>query len=324
MVEWGKRVLTTSIVVPTLYLVIEYAFACFTISLWFSIIAQIEFYGLMFKILRVIAVGDEIKKLLTMLENSYQTFFPTCFIMIASWWVKRDKDTSVGFIYIGMFISITMRMLQYVKNSKKINQSLSTLSPELRQVELQKTYAFTFLVAVCDIVFLQFYSIPFIYSAELYKFKNGYSFVLFWLMNCFASDAGGLIIGNKFGKNPKAAKFCEPISPAKTWIGVFGSILGSQVYAIGNYALGQLGGFRWVPNVSFAETVTMSLVSSIICVLGDLFESLIKRGAAEKDSGRFFPGHGGMLDRLDSLLFSSPLFYFYVLKFIAPNLPLGE
>jgi phosphatidate cytidylyltransferase len=132
-------------------------------------------------------------------------------------------------------------------------------------------------------------------------------------MNCFASDTGGLIFGNRFG----VKKFCKSISPGKTWLGVIGSILGAQIYAIGNLYIGKLGNFSWAPyQLTLGETVTLSLVSSVICILGDLFESLIKRSAAEKDSGNFFPGHGGMLDRLDSLLFSIPLLNYYIKTFI--------
>jgi CDP-diglyceride synthetase len=61
------------------------------------------------------------------------------------------------------------------------------------------------------------------YTMDLYEYKGGYSFILFWLMNCFASDSGGLILGNRFG----VAKFCKSISPGKTWVGVIGSILGA-------------------------------------------------------------------------------------------------
>ncbi len=119
-------------------------------------------------------------------------------------------------------------------------------------------------------------------------------FVLVWTNDTFA-----YILGNLFGSR----KLFERISPNKTVEGSFGGIAISLVagYAIGTYLQPDLTLF-WLVS---------SLLISVFAVLGDLFESLIKRRANVKDTGNIMPGHGGMLDRFDAVFFSIPIFYFW-------------
>lgn len=98
------------------------------------------------------------------------------------------------------------------------------------------------------------------------------------------------------------------VSPKKTWEGYFGGI----VFAIGIAFLGH----RFVPSVArlmtLVETLLFALAVSVICPFGDFGESMLKRSFAVKDSSNLIPGHGGILDRLDSILFSMPIaFWFY-------------
>lgn len=117
------------------------------------------------------------------------------------------------------------------------------------------------------------------------------------------NDVGAYVFGSLLGKRPLAPE----ISPGKTWEGFTGGILlngaaGAAIYKItGDYDL-----YFWV-----AIGVLISMASTI----GDLFESKLKREAGVKDSGTLIPGHGGILDRFDSLLFSAPLFYLAILIF---------
>lgn len=121
-------------------------------------------------------------------------------------------------------------------------------------------------------------------------------FVLIWL-----NDTGAYIIGSSFGKH----KLIPRISPKKTWEGLFGGILFSL-----------LGGLVFSYLFSGILTIFHWLIFAVLIAgfanFGDLFESLLKRSYKVKDSGNIIPGHGGVLDRIDSLLFSSIPAYIYI------------
>ncbi|PIQ82528.1 MAG: hypothetical protein COV76_03160 [Candidatus Omnitrophica bacterium CG11_big_fil_rev_8_21_14_0_20_64_10] len=116
-------------------------------------------------------------------------------------------------------------------------------------------------------------------------------------------DIGAYGIGSLIGKHALIRR----ISPSKTWEGTIGGLLVSVLVALL---------FRPVlPAVSLQELVGLGLLLGAVGQIGDLSESLIKRDCQVKDSGRFLPGLGGVLDVLDSLLFSAPVFYFFVQHF---------
>lgn len=125
--------------------------------------------------------------------------------------------------------------------------------------------------------------------------------LMYALLVCWAGDIGGYYIGRSFGKR----RLAERISPNKTWEGTAGSLVCSAAIA-GAYLA------RFVPGVSVLEAVLLTLAANAAGQLGDLGESVIKRGAGVKDSGALLPGHGGMLDRVDSVLFVLPVVYAYV------------
>jgi phosphatidate cytidylyltransferase len=126
-----------------------------------------------------------------------------------------------------------------------------------------------------------------------------------WLMYAlivsWAGDIGGYYIGRRFGRH----RLAERISPNKTWEGTAASLVCSAAIA-GAYLL------RFVPGVPVIQAVLLTLAANAAGQVGDLAESVIKRGAGVKDSGALLPGHGGMLDRVDSALFVLPVVYAYV------------
>jgi phosphatidate cytidylyltransferase len=125
--------------------------------------------------------------------------------------------------------------------------------------------------------------------------------VLFLAVVTWASDTGAYYAGTLWGKHP----LLPSISPKKTVEGV----LGGLVLAVGMAFLAQ----QWFTSeLSLADAVILGVLLTIAGLIGDLFESMIKRRTGVKDSGGILPGHGGMLDRLDSLLFTAPTFYYYV------------
>lgn len=130
---------------------------------------------------------------------------------------------------------------------------------------------------------------------------------LFGLMAIvFSGDTGAYLAGRVFGKR----KLLEPVSPKKTVEGSIGGLLGSCL-------AGTLFGYFFVKDVSMVSLILMSLTTGAFAQIGDLYESLLKRIADVKDSGSIMPGHGGILDRIDGLLFAAPMFYVLVKILIA-------
>jgi phosphatidate cytidylyltransferase len=114
------------------------------------------------------------------------------------------------------------------------------------------------------------------------------------------SDTAAYLVGNAIGRR----KLAPGISPGKSLEGAAGGLLGGVAGAMAVWAAG-------LPGVPAWHAGLLGFVVAILGILGDLLESLLKRWAGVKDSGRLFPGHGGMLDRLDSLLFGAPVVYYY-------------
>ena len=136
--------------------------------------------------------------------------------------------------------------------------------------------------------------------------KDGVFFV--WLVSFITvmTDIWGYTIGKLFGRH----KLPLPVSPNKTWEGYVGAFILQLVFTLGFYA--GVRRFFSVPDYAVLEIVCISVLLYITAVFGDLFESLIKRNADYKDSGHLLPGHGGLLDRVDSIMFAMPVFYFYL------------
>jgi phosphatidate cytidylyltransferase len=120
------------------------------------------------------------------------------------------------------------------------------------------------------------------------------------LATVMVSDTAAFFAGRAFGRRPLA----PAVSPGKTVEGALAGLLGG---AAGALALRSLG-LPWLP---VGHAVALGVLVAALGAAGDLFESLLKRWAGVKDSGSLFPGHGGMLDRLDSLLFGAPVLYYY-------------
>lgn len=138
---------------------------------------------------------------------------------------------------------------------------------------------------------------------------SGEFLVLFVALVTWSADTGAYYAGVLWGTHPLAPS----ISPKKTYEG----LLGGMVVATGVACLAQ----QWfVPSLSLPDALALGIFLTGAGLLGDLCESAIKRSAGAKDSGAILPGHGGMLDRIDSLLFAAPAFYYYVTHVRGPAL----
>jgi phosphatidate cytidylyltransferase len=189
---------------------------------------------------------------------------------------------------------------------------------DIYNLKYYKNVIVTFFIIICFIIqlfkkdfskVLPDLSIPIfgsIYLGYLLSFllkvkflPNGNYYLLCLLFITWANDVGAYIIGINFGKN----RIYPKISPKKSLEGSVGGILFSIIIT---FALRS-----WL-NLSFNKLISLGLILSIVGQLGDLFESVLKRGSGVKDSGKLIPGHGGILDCFDSLLFTAPIFYYYI------------
>ena len=138
---------------------------------------------------------------------------------------------------------------------------------------------------------------------------DGRFYVLYLLIVTKFSDVGAYCVGSLCGRH----KMIPRISPGKTWEGFAGALAVSTGASVG---LALLAGSR-LKGLTLGHAVTVGLILSVGAVIGDLIESAFKREAGVKDSGRLFPGIGGILDLIDSPLFNAPLLYLYLRHVLA-------
>jgi phosphatidate cytidylyltransferase len=122
----------------------------------------------------------------------------------------------------------------------------------------------------------------------------------FFFLVIMGSDTGAYYTGRFLGRH----KLAPSISPGKTWEGAVGGMVASL-------AMATLAHFWFFQNLSLKAALPLAAVMNVLGVIGDLTESALKRGAGAKDAAKILPGHGGLLDRLDSLLFNAPVIYYF-------------
>ena len=162
--------------------------------------------------------------------------------------------------------------------------------------------------AASEIAFalLAFLYIPFLlmHMVLLRQTTFGIQWLFVIMLIVMTNDSAAYYTGSAFGKH----RLYLLVSPKKSIEGAVGGLMGSLC---GTF----LAKFTFFPQLSFVDVVVTALVVGMVGQTGDLFESLLKRSFGVKDSGTIIPGHGGVLDRLDSILFAAPITYYYVLFF---------
>ena len=140
------------------------------------------------------------------------------------------------------------------------------------------------------------------YLISFQGFIEGYQYecIIGYLFIMWANDIGAYFAGTYFGKH----KLFERISPKKTWEGFFGGVIFALLIA---FIL-----TRFFSNFSMIQWMIVASIIIITATLGDLVESMFKRSVHLKDSGTVLPGHGGFLDRFDSLFISAPFVFFFL------------
>ena len=130
---------------------------------------------------------------------------------------------------------------------------------------------------------------------------SGPAWVALTIAVTFANDTGAYFVGRAFGRH----KLAPTLSPGKTIEGIVGGLASGLTLTF-------VAGWAFMPALSLADRIAIGLVAGVVGPAGDLVESLIKRAAGVKDSGRSIPGHGGVLDRIDALLFVGAYVYLHV------------
>lgn len=158
---------------------------------------------------------------------------------------------------------------------------------------------------VCASIFAVLYSVLFLLPLSFMRHQeNGLALVFLAFVGAWIPDTAAYFVGCLFGKH----KLIEAISPKKTVEGAVGAIAGSVAgFLIYGGILTSLGYY-----VNFFGLVILSLICGVVAQLGDLSASMIKRTYQAKDFGNLIPGHGGLLDRVDSLFFVAPVVYYFI------------
>ncbi len=184
-------------------------------------------------------------------------------------------------VELGMFAALLLIPASYVFTKKPIEESL----PSSAVAVLATTYVG---LLGGSLIRLR------------HDFPEGWKLVFFLLLVVWLGDSGAYYVGKKFGKH----KLSPVISPKKTVEGLIGGMLTSILTAIVIH-------FTFFPKFPLLHAIVAGVILSFAGVVGDLAESMWKRSAAVKDSGTLLPGHGGFLDRFDSILFTAPILYCY-------------
>ena len=146
--------------------------------------------------------------------------------------------------------------------------------------------------------------IPFLASflALLLRRPDGHWYIIITVALTAASDISAFAVGSRFGRS----KLAPAVSPAKTWEGLAGGLIGAVVVA-------GIGAPLIVAQLSVGRAVALGALVSLVATVGDLAESAVKRSLGVKDLGHLLPGHGGMMDRVDAMLFTLPVAHFVLL-----------
>lgn len=215
------------------------------------------------------------------LIKSKAYFAFTLFVALIVWFAFMDESIQGVLILLGIALTGSLQMLVFLF-SKKIKVPSNTILKE----DLTIRYV------VLSFGFLMF--LPFA--------NGGYEpyIIIYLLLMIWSNDSFAFLVGKNMGRN----KLFESVSPKKTIEGFAGGVLSTIITAaVISYYSDLFTTYEWVG---------LGVLVSVLGTIGDLVESKFKRMAGVKDSGNIMPGHGGMLDRLDSLLFVAPFVYLYI------------
>lgn len=221
---------------------------------------------------------------------------------IAFWEFLRMYETLKLLSFTGIFISIIIFALNcFYWQFAVYYYSLSFIFIALIRLFIKKQPEGSLRDLAPVIVGLLY--IPSLLAFHWFLRAEGWQWIIYLYSVVWASDSFAYYIGKSFGKS----KLYPEVSPKKTWAGAYGSIAGGAVTSL---AVGYL-----IVNKSILSLVLTGVIIGFISILGDLVESMFKRDAGVKDSSFLFPEHGGVLDKIDAMLFAGVILYF-VMKYM--------
>lgn len=230
-------------------------------------------------------------------------FCAALFVLIAAYPQATDTLSTAGFAYFALAAAMIAPFF--------------FLALGMRAGELASGFPAA-LVSAFAFVYI---ALPMASLVQMREQWRGAFFLLYLLLLVWAGDIFAYFIGKAFGRHRMSPR----VSPKKTWEGAVASIMASvavgaamfnNARAISSalmhaHLIEQKDGVFTTPS-SLGSVIVLSIVLNVAAQFGDLVESLIKRGAGMKDSGAILPGHGGMLDRIDALLFAAPVLWCYM------------
>jgi phosphatidate cytidylyltransferase len=254
----------------------------FAIVLTGAILLGSYSFGLLFLIISVFALREfyTLSREAGFSPQVYPGLFTGAMVFILSFFIAKQSLPYNAFVYVlPVFYAFPVYELFRKKKNPIANLSLT---------------GFGVIYVSIPFSLLNFVGFHEIGGVIEYHYELLISLFLF----VWASDTGGYIFGVSFGRH----RLFERISPKKSWEGLIGGVITSIFVA-------------WIltyifPEYNFSLLGIMALLTALTGTFGDLVESMIKRSIGVKDSGRFMPGHGGLLDRFDSILLAAPMIYF--------------
>jgi phosphatidate cytidylyltransferase len=214
---------------------------------------------------------------------------------------------------IGVLCGVTLSTYVFFRSGLYANFFLTFVVMAIMGLELTRKdgrlAVYHVSTTVFGIIYVAFLASHMVLLRELPRlvgvpYETGASFVFLAFAVTWASDTGAFAVGSLLGRTPLLTR----VSKNKTWEGALGGVAFAAL-------AGWIASLTFAPYLDTARAVAVGGLASLVGLLGDLFESMLKRDAEVKDSSRIIPGHGGVLDRFDSLLFTVPLIY-YFLKFV--------
>lgn len=210
-------------------------------------------------------------------------------------WIER---------WIGIGLGLILSMFSSLGNASLILLLFILLLLSLSILFMITSQDLSSTTSHIGIVFLGIFTIGFLLShfSLIRNRSDGKEWIIFLVITVWAGDIFAFLIGSLIGKH----KLYPKISPKKTFEGFLGGMIGSMIVALA-FAL------LFMPKLSIGYCIFLAFGIGLFGQIGDFVESMWKRSAQVKDSGALIPGHGGMLDRLDSFLFSTPFLHYSIL-----------
>ncbi|OWY98211.1 Phosphatidate cytidylyltransferase [Phytophthora megakarya] len=287
---WGRRVLTGLVGIPTALWLLSSDVGMLLLATMLCCLSLVEFTAIC-------------PQIVPQSKSAMVTFVHQLLVVTLGAVLCFGAWTGDKLIHDALNLSVTLTIFVFhIATTKKMDQTaLINLLLDL--------FALMYVVNGFS------YAILLRYSSS----KFGLGLQILGLCCAWVCDSGALVAGSFMGH----AKLAPVVSPGKTLVGAIAGVLSSVATVLVMFALPQLATVlpvvgQWTQNllppldvVPFAHQIVLGFVLGVLCIVGDLVESYVKRVAGVKDSGAFFPGHGGCLDRMDSFLFVAPCLYYY-------------